>query len=190
MLTTAILALALAQGPKLVCPISGEDSMGSPVAFEYAGSRFQLCCPMCIGDFKGDPAGAVKASAAKGKVVGEFLFDPVNGAKVKFETAKGVSDYGGIRYRFGTADDKKLFDADPKKYTQTPLKEALFCPVEQHPLKGYAAAGGFVDYKGVRFYTCCDDCLTELNTNPAKYVGNSAKYVKDVKAVQARESDK
>ena len=44
-------------------------------------------------------------------------------------------------------------------------------------ITSYASAGGFVDYKGVRYYVCCDDCLMQMNANPGKYAPNAVKYV-------------
>ena len=48
-----------------ICPVSGEkvplpgekSDMGNvgPVKYEYNGKIYNLCCPMCIKDFKKDP---------------------------------------------------------------------------------------------------------------------------------------
>ena len=46
-----------------ICPVSGEDipapgekgEMGEAVKYEYKGKIYNLCCPMCIKDFKKDP---------------------------------------------------------------------------------------------------------------------------------------
>lgn len=46
-----------------ICPVSGEKilapgekgSMGESVKYEYNGKVFNLCCPMCIKDFKNNP---------------------------------------------------------------------------------------------------------------------------------------
>ena len=45
------------------CPVSGEkvpvpgqkSSMGEAVRYEYNGKIYNLCCPMCIKDFKKNP---------------------------------------------------------------------------------------------------------------------------------------
>ncbi len=46
-----------------VCPVSGDripapgekSAMGKPVKYEYNGKIYNLCCPMCIKDFKKNP---------------------------------------------------------------------------------------------------------------------------------------
>ena len=45
------------------CPVSGEKipvpgekgDMGEAIKYEYNGKVYNLCCPMCIKDFKKDP---------------------------------------------------------------------------------------------------------------------------------------
>jgi hypothetical protein len=51
-----------------------------------------------------------------------------------------------------------------------------------HAIDSSAVAGGFVDYRGVRYYTCCGDCLAQLKPDPSKFVANSEKYIRDLKA--------
>lgn len=40
------------------CPVSGEEvgKMGPVVPYEHNGKIYNLCCPMCVKDFKKDPA--------------------------------------------------------------------------------------------------------------------------------------
>ncbi|GEM_PF-2256234 len=42
-----------------ICPVSGEkiepSKMGDPVTYEYNGKIYNLCCGMCVKDFKKDP---------------------------------------------------------------------------------------------------------------------------------------
>jgi len=46
-----------------ICPVSGEKvpvpgekgAMGEAVTYEYNGKIYNLCCPMCVKDFKKDP---------------------------------------------------------------------------------------------------------------------------------------
>ena len=46
-----------------ICPVSGEKvpapgekgEMGEAVKYEYNGKIYNLCCPMCIKDFKKNP---------------------------------------------------------------------------------------------------------------------------------------
>ena len=180
MFTATIFVMALAQqGPALACPISGEDVGKSKIAYEFAGSKFTLCCPMCVEKFKTDPAKAIKESAEAHRVVAEFQFDPVSGAHIDLERAKLFSDYNGIRFPFGIPENKKLFDASPKKYSVIPPKESRSCAVGHHPVESYATAGGFVDFKGVRYYMCCDDCLPKMIKEPGTFAPSVATHVKN-----------
>ena len=46
-----------------ICPVSGEkilppgekSEMGEAVKYEYNGKLYNLCCPMCVKDFKKNP---------------------------------------------------------------------------------------------------------------------------------------
>ena len=41
-----------------ICPVSGEKidgKMGEAVKYEYKGKIYNLCCSMCLKDFKKDP---------------------------------------------------------------------------------------------------------------------------------------
>ena len=40
-----------------ICPVSGNkvDEMGEPFKYEYNGKIYNLCCKMCVKDFKKDP---------------------------------------------------------------------------------------------------------------------------------------
>jgi len=55
LLATGVLA-AEEVGNK-ICPVSGEKvgEMGEVVKYEYKGKIYNLCCKMCIKDFKKDP---------------------------------------------------------------------------------------------------------------------------------------
>ncbi len=47
---------AVEVGNKL-CPVSGEpvEEMGVPFKLEHNGKIYNLCCPMCVKEFKADP---------------------------------------------------------------------------------------------------------------------------------------
>ena len=46
-----------------ICPVSGDEipapgqksAMGEAVTYEYKGKIYNLCCTMCLKDFKNDP---------------------------------------------------------------------------------------------------------------------------------------
>lgn len=149
----------------LVCPITGEAVTTSAGTIDFAGVRFLMCCAGCPEEFKKDPEKAIKAPSLKGKTFGESLFDPISNARITEKAAKASSDYNGIRYFFATTAEKETFDATPAKYTKAPAKEVLFCTVAGHAIKNYASAGGFVDIKGTRYYTCCGNCLAKLKAD-------------------------
>jgi len=62
LVTAAPVAAPVEVGNK-ICPVSGEKipapgqkgDMGEAVKYEYNGKIYNLCCPMCIKDFKKDP---------------------------------------------------------------------------------------------------------------------------------------
>ncbi len=51
-------------------PVPGEKgTMGdNPVKVEYKGKIYNLCCPMCVKDFKNDPAKYSKIAEEQAKV--------------------------------------------------------------------------------------------------------------------------
>ena len=49
--------------PLPTCVVSGDKlggEMGAPVKFDYNGREIRFCCPMCIAEFKKDPAKYLK----------------------------------------------------------------------------------------------------------------------------------
>lgn len=173
MFLSLILGVAMMQAPAaatpqlapLVCPMTGETVTASSASIDFAGTRYQMCCGGCPDEFKKDPSTAIKSDKLKGKTFGTFLFDPVSNARIDPKTAKASTDYKGTRYYFATAAEKSTFDASPKKFTKAPTKEVLYCAVAGHAIKNYNAAGGYLDIKGTRYYTCCGNCLAKLKAD-------------------------
>jgi YHS domain-containing protein len=175
MVLSLILGVAMLQAqtqaqvqPKLsplVCPMTGEAVNEKSASIDYAGSRYQMCCGGCPDGFKKDPAAAIKAAKAKNLTFATFLFDPISNARIDPKDAKASSDYKGTRFFFAKAEEKEAFDADPKKFAHTPKKEVLYCAVAGHAIKNYAAAGGYLDINGTRYYTCCTNCLAKLKAD-------------------------
>jgi YHS domain-containing protein len=177
-------AQAQAQISPLVCPMTGEEVTASSASIDFAGTRYQMCCGGCPAGFKKDPGAAVKAAKAKGKTFGTFLFDPVTSARIDAKAAKASSDYKGTRYLFTSAEEKATFDASPAKFaTKTPKKEVLYCAVAGHAIKNYAAAGGYVDVDGTRYYTCCTNCLAKLKADNSLATKAPADQVKAPAAI-------
>ena len=49
--------------PLTTCVVSGDKlggEMGAPVKFDYNGREIRFCCPMCVAEFKKDPAKYLK----------------------------------------------------------------------------------------------------------------------------------
>lgn len=161
-LTTALASLVLgiaAQTP-LSCPVMGSPVNEKSPAVDYAGVRYAFCCPGCDTQFASEPQKFIASEKNKGKILGTALFDPVSRGRVEAKTAKGgSSDFEGTRFLFLKAENKKAFDAEPKKYAKAPAKESLFCPVTGEVVESAAKAPAFVDHEGVRYYFCCAGCI-------------------------------
>ena len=188
MVLTLALGFVLMQSQEklspLVCPITGEEVSASSASIDFAGTRYQMCCGGCPDGFKKDPAAAIKSDQLKGKTFGTFLFDPISNARIEPKSAKGGSvDYKGTRYLFATAEEKTAFLATPAKFAKTPEKEVLFCAVAGHAIKNYAAAGGFMDIDGTRYYTCCTNCLAKLKADKTLAAKAPADQVKKPAAI-------
>lgn len=46
------------------CPVSG-DNVDGKTTYEYRGKTYNFCCPMCIDEFKKDPAKYIKKIEAE-----------------------------------------------------------------------------------------------------------------------------
>jgi len=179
-LIAMVVMLAPVQGAQpTMCPImGGPAAKGGPVV-EYAGARYEFCCPGCDGTFQKGPAAALKSDKIKGKTVGVFLFDPVSRKRIEAKDAKGGSvDFNGTRYLFSTAANKAAFEKDAKKLAAVPAKESLSCPVSAEVVETYAKASGYADHNGVRYYFCCAGCEAPFGKEMDKYAGKVAKFVK------------
>ncbi len=177
MLIATIASIVMAQAP-LSCAV-----MGSPVkgkgsgSYDYNGARYTMCCAGCNGMFEKSADKYVKQAVEKKWTIGTFLYDPTTGVKIEAKDAKGTSDFGGLRYHFASADAKKTFDANPKKFATQPKKEALWCPVMNHGIADYTKAGAYVDQGDTRYYLCCGGCLGKMKDKPAEYAAKVANKV-------------
>jgi YHS domain-containing protein len=174
------------QQTPLHCVTTLEDITGEPAtSLSYGGAMFGTCCGGCGDPFAKDPKGAIAKAAKANKAIGVFQYDPISGARINAKKAAGYSDYKAYRYFFASADEKKQFDATPAKYVTEVKSEAYFCPVMKHATTS-DKAGAYADYKGVRYYTCCGDCLKAFNKNPDSYIANSASAVKPLAVVEIK----
>ncbi|MBX3111356.1 MAG: hypothetical protein KF857_05040 [Fimbriimonadaceae bacterium] len=162
----AAAAMLVVDDKPMTCPVmSGNPAKAGGPAVEWQGIKFTMCCGGCDASFSKDPAKYLKTAAEKGTVVGASLFDPVTGMRVN--EPKITSDYKGVRYAFANDTDKAEFAKDPAKYTKMPEKVVMTCPVSGEAVSSYGAAGGYVDYKGVRYFACCMDCMLSLHKDIA-----------------------
>lgn len=182
MLTTLIAFTVLAPAAKpYVCPVQGEEVKDTATAgfHDYNGARFWFCCAGCDKAFAKEPGKYVAEQAKAKKVTGDFMFDPVSGVRLK---SPGIiaetSDYNGIRFHFSSKENKAKFDKEPAKFGAMPKQEALYCPVAKEEIAAYANAASFVDFKGVRYYTCCGGCVAKMKEDPAKYAPNAKDHIK------------
>ena len=163
----AAAALLAADDKPTTCPVmAGNPAKAGGPAVEWAGVKFTMCCGGCDASFSKEPAKFVKAAAEKGNVVGQSLFDPVSGTRVN--DPKITSDYKAVRYVFADEADKAKFTKDPAKYTKMPEKVVLTCAVSGEKISTYGAAAGYVDYKGVRYFACCNECLPAMQKDMSK----------------------
>lgn len=168
MLTTLVATIVM--GPSgLMCPVMGEHEAKSTGAMaDYAGIRFGFCCASCPPLFEKDPAKYLKAAEKSAKPMGMFLFDPLSGRRIETKNAKAFSTFKGIQYAFENDTEKRMFDKEPEKYTKMPSLEVLVCPVSGEAVT-VDKASGYADYKDMRFYFCCADCMKPWNENAGEY---------------------
>jgi len=167
------------------CAVMGTATKANSKAAEYAGTRFPFCCGGCPEAFMKEPTKYLKAAAESNDVIGTYMFCPVSGEKIDLEKAKDTMDYKGVRYAFCCADDKATFAKDPAKFTKTPAKESLVCAVSGDKIASYSEAAGYLDYDGVRYYTCCADCLPALKKDPAGIIAKGKAKVSEPMAMPA-----
>jgi len=144
----------------------GGTTAKSP-AVEYNGAKFTFCCGGCDSSFSKSPGKYIAAAAGTKNVIGEFLFDPVSGARLDLAKTKIKSDYKGVRYPFASAANLKVFTANPAKYATWPKNVSLICPVAGDRVDAYSFSAGYVDFKDTRYFVCCKGCLAPLQKDPA-----------------------
>ena len=186
MLIATIATIVMAQSP-LSCAVMGSAISGKGSgAIDYNGARYTMCCAGCDAGFKATPDKFLKQSAEKKKTVGVFMYDPTTGIKLEAKDSKGTSDFGGLRYHFASAEAKKAFDAEPKKFTVQPKKEALWCAVMNHALPSYKEAGAYVDQGDTRYYVCCAGCLGKMKEKTSEFAAKVADKVVAPKATAVK----
>lgn len=183
-LAFSALTLSATQGPiPLSCAVAAEPAVASAGNYDFAGSRYGFCCPGCPSSFATNPHSAIVEAIKGGRTIGESLYDPVSGVLFTKDVKKVASiDFKSTRFWFSSEGNKAKFEANPTIYGVAPEKEAMYCSVMGHGLKGYATAGAYADHDKVRYYFCCPDCLAQFKADPAKYAKSAEKYVAVPKA--------
>ena len=51
----------------------------------------------------------------------------------------------------------------------------LYCPIMKSKIRSEADAVGYVDYEGIRYYMCCESCLTMAKNDPKVAADAAAK---------------
>ena len=92
-----------------------------------------------------------KAEPGKDAVTGETIPE---GKAVEFS-------YLSKKYYFANEENLAKFKAEPIDYAND-----LSCPV----MGDAAAKETFVDYKGTKYYLCCEMCVKKFKKNPEKYI--------------------
>lgn len=180
LLISLVSLVSLASGhasDSMHCVVLGDSYAKAAETIDYKGVRYGTCCGGCGGQFMANPDAVLAADVKKNILVGVSLFDPVSGARIEAKAGTPRSIYQSVEYYFAKADEKTTFDAAPAKFTAAPAKEVLHCPVQNDAIASYAAAGGYVDVAGVRYYVCCASCLGPLQKDPAQYTVKVAKLV-------------
>jgi len=184
LLISLVSLVSLASGhasDSMHCVVLGDAYVKAAETIDYKGVRYGTCCGGCGGDFIAKPDAILAEDAKKNFLVGMSLFDPVSGVRIEAKADAANSIYKGVKYYFSTTDEKAKFDATPAQFTAAPMKEVLHCPVQNDAIANYAAAGGYVDVAGVRYYVCCASCLSMLNKDPGQYTGKVASMVQTAK---------
>jgi YHS domain-containing protein len=190
MITSLIAAFLFAAPapPALACPIMAAPVRAGQPVVDFNAVRVSFCCAGCDVTFKKDPARHL--AQARGRTVGEFLFDPVSRTRIVPARAEGGwSDFRGVRFFFHTAANKAEFDREPAKFGTLPRREALQCPVSRERLASYIDAWAYIDVEGVRYYICCARCVPTLSDDPGMFVGHVAAAVGAPKAHAVSKED-
>lgn len=184
LVTTLLSLVAMSTGhasDTMHCVMTGEAYAKPAETIDYKGVRYGTCCGGCGGDFIAKPDEALAKDAKANVLVGVSLFDPVSGARIEEKAAAANATYKGVKYYFATTDEKATFEAHAAKFATAPTKEVMHCPVQDKAVASYAAAAGYVDVEGVRYYLCCAGCLGAMHKDAAQYIGKVASMIQPAK---------
>ena len=78
-----------------------------------------------------------------------------------------------------------LFSASAVRAEET---GAYTCPVLHNPIDKVTKETQFSDFKGVRYYYCCDGCKPQFDKNPDKYLTDLDARVKAAQEKKATEA--
>lgn len=165
------------------CAVMGSATNAKSMSLEYEGAKYPMCCGGCPAAFTKDPGQYIEKAAKSDTTIGVFMFDPVSGVKLDWEKTTVSTDVKGMRYGFANEGELKTFKAESDKFIKTPKKESLTCANSGEKIDAYSAAGGYMDYKGVRYYFCCPDCLAAMKKDPEAVVAKGKAVVAEPKVM-------
>ncbi len=170
------------------CPVSGENlgSMGDAVVKLYEGREVRFCCASCVGAFEKDPA-KYMAKVDEMVIEQQMPYYPLKncvvnpGDPLDIEGAHDVS----VRYvyynrlvRFCCDGCTGKFEKNPEKFLAVLDEAVIEEQTKNYPLTTCVISGEKLGTMGdpidrvyanrlVRF--CCAPCVTEFESDPAKY---------------------
>jgi YHS domain-containing protein len=105
--------------------------------------------------------------------------------RINESEAKAERVYRGRRFLFSSTANAEAFDGLPEVYSAVPSRESLVCPVMKNPIASHAAASGYSDHGGVRYYFCCAGCEKPFEQDPSRYVAAVAGSIRSLSPAQS-----
>lgn len=100
---------------------------------------------------------------------------PVDKDDMGMEGDKGTMMDNGAKSSDTTPADAPMVDKDGNKVVAfTNADGKLVCPVMGNEISSAKDAVGYQDYKGKRYYFCCDGCPQSFKADPDKYADGKA----------------
>ncbi|MEQ1823638.1 MAG: hypothetical protein ABL949_14105 [Fimbriimonadaceae bacterium] len=167
----AILALAITQAPTCVCPVTGQAVNDESPSFAVSGVQFRFADESSKNLFAKSPLETLEVARKKGWTVGISFFDPVThkspilsrDGKIRaadLNMIKAFSTYNGVIFPFERPRSKNQFERDPASWLAEPKQYTLACPYMGNKSPSVERAVGYQDVEGVRYFLCCDTCVS------------------------------
>lgn len=171
--------------------VNVQDALKSGKYADYEYTRYFFCCDGCPQAFKKDPE---KFAQNAGVSLSHFTLPKEvpcavmtdHKVNVKEATeAKHFADYNGRRYFFCCNGCPQAFQKDPEKFAshtsvpigQLPLPKEVHCAVQtgkQVDVQKAIANKQYADFKGRRYFFCCNGCPAAFKSDPEKFASNDS----------------